>query len=120
MCVHTVCTAYYYGQCMYVSIVLFLSLSLHSKAGEEGVNSPTRPGGFQDFTAMTKAGRKRRTLPIAPQRRGRAEGEEEGQCCANIVHCTVEPAQMATVITQPSGLMQSPREVRMVIRIVGG
>ena len=43
--------------------------------------SPHRPLTFQDFMAPSKAGRKRRTLPIAPhlRRRSKEEGEEEGE-----------------------------------------
>lgn len=48
-----------------------------NKAADEGGDSSKRPPGFQDFMAPVKAGKKKRTLPIAPQRRNRGEGEEE-------------------------------------------
>ena len=46
---------------------------------DDGAESPKRPLGFQDFMTPSKTGRKKRTLPIAPQRRNRGEGEEEGE-----------------------------------------
>ena len=51
----------------------------HSKLLEEGVESPKRPPGFQDFTAPIRTGKKKRQLPIAPRRRSGGEGEEEGE-----------------------------------------
>jgi septal ring factor EnvC (AmiA/AmiB activator) len=48
------------------------------KMSEEGVSSPTRPRGFQDFMSpAAKAGRKKRTLPIAPHRRNKGDTDEE-------------------------------------------
>ena len=52
----------------------------HSKMSEEGLSSPTRPRGFQDFMATgAKGGRKKRTLPIAPHRRNKGDTDEDGQ-----------------------------------------
>jgi septal ring factor EnvC (AmiA/AmiB activator) len=50
-----------------------------NKAVDDGAESPKRPLGFQDFMTPSKTGRKKRTLPIAPQRRNRGEGEEEDE-----------------------------------------
>lgn len=55
-----------------------LHLLAYSKSTEEGEDSK-RPLGFQDFMAPAKSGRKKRTLPIAPKRRNREEGEEDGE-----------------------------------------
>ena len=52
----------------------------HSKMSEEGLSSPTRPRGFQDFMSTgAKGGRKKRTLPIAPHRRNKGDTDEDGQ-----------------------------------------
>ena len=63
--------------CMDMSVIPFY-LPIYSLSTEEGEDSK-RPLGFQDFMAPTKSGRKKRTLPIAPQRRNREEGEEDGE-----------------------------------------
>ena len=61
-------------------IILF-SHSLSCRSAEEIAESPItkRAPGFQDFTSPLK-GKKKRQLPIAPRRRGRAaSGEDEGE-----------------------------------------
>lgn len=61
-------------------IILF-SHSLPCRSAEEIAESPItkRAPGFQDFTSPLK-GKKKRQLPIAPRRRGRAaSGEDEGE-----------------------------------------
>ena len=61
--------------------VVFLISLLACRSAEEVAESPitTRAPGFQDFTSPLK-GKKKRQLPIAPRRRGRAaSGEDEGE-----------------------------------------
>ena len=63
-----------------MSCFFFISL-LACRSAEEIAESPitTRAPGFQDFTSPLK-GKKKRQLPIAPRRRGRAaSGEDEGE-----------------------------------------
>ena len=51
---------------------------LAAESKREAAESPvTKIGGFQDFVAPLKAGKKKRQLPIAPRLRDRATSQDE-------------------------------------------